>query len=65
MCEETIVWHETGDPEVLHFSRPNGWNCLINFEGDDYLIPAGEFLLSSSPITDGKLSAGVTVWIKR
>jgi len=65
MCEETIQWHETGDPEVLHFSRPNGWNCLINFEGGDYVIPAGEFLLSSWPITDGKLSAGVTVWIKR
>ena len=65
ICEELITWHETNDSEVLHFSRPNGWNCLINFEGSDYLIPQGEVLLSSAPITDGRLQAGTTVWIKR
>ena len=65
VCEELITWHETGNAEVLHFSRPNGWNCLINFEGSDYVIPQGEILLSSAPITGGMLPAGTTVWIKR
>lgn len=65
MCDESMTWHETGDSEVLHFSRPNGWNCLINFEGDDYSIPEGEILLSSTPIVDRRLRAGSTVWIRR
>ncbi len=65
MCEESMTWHETGDPEVLHFSRPNGWNCLINFEGDDYLIPNGDIILSSTPIVKGRLPAGSTLWIQR
>ncbi len=63
-AEEEITWHETTDKEVLHFSRPNGWQCLINFRGAPYALPAGEFLVSSKPLVNGKLPAGTTIWLK-
>ena len=63
-CGEEITWHETKSPDVLHFSRPNGWNCITNFKGGKYLIPTGEVLLASSPLTDGKIEAGTTVWFR-
>lgn len=64
ICEESINWYETNNPEVLHYSRANGWHCITNFEGDDFQLPEGELLISSAPIDDGKLSAGMTVWLK-
>ena len=63
-CAEEITWHQTSSEDVLHFSRPNGWNCITNFKAHKYSIPAGEVILSSSPIVDGKISAGTTVWFK-
>jgi alpha-glucosidase len=63
-CAEEITWHQTSSEDVLHFSRPNGWNCITNFKAHKYSIPAGEVILSSSPIVDGKISAGTTVWLK-
>lgn len=61
---EEIEWHETTDKEVLHFSRPNGWHCLTNFRGAAYELPAGEVLVSSQALIDGKLPAGTTVWLR-
>lgn len=63
-CAEEITWHQTSSEDVLHFSRPNGWNCITNFKAHKYSIPAGEVILASSPIVDGKISAGTTVWFK-
>ena len=63
-CAEEITWHQTSSEDVLHFSRPNGWNCITNFKAHKYSLPAGEVILSSSPIVDGKISAGTTVWFK-
>jgi len=63
-CAEEITWHQTSSEDVLHFSRPNGWNCITNFKAHKYSIPAGEVILASTPIVDGKISAGTTVWFK-
>ena len=63
--EEKYEWHETGDPEVLHFSRPNGWHCIHNFEGKPFSLPAGEIILQSAPFVDGKLGPATTVWLKK
>jgi alpha-glucosidase len=68
-CAEEITWHETTNTEVLHFSRPNGWNCIINFKGGKYPMPAGviekgQVLLSTQPLVDGKIPAATTVWFK-
>jgi alpha-glucosidase len=63
-CAEEITWHKTTSKDVLHFSRPNGWNCITNFKGGKYTMPAGEILISSQPVVAGKISAGTTVWFK-
>ncbi len=63
-CEEEITWHKTTREDVLHFSRPNGWNCITNFKGGKYPMPKGEVLLTTQPLVDGKIPAGTTVWFK-
>jgi alpha-glucosidase len=63
-CAEEITWHETTSDDVLHFSRPNGWNCITNFKASKYPMPAGEIILASSPLLNGKIAAGTTVWFK-
>jgi alpha-glucosidase len=67
--DETITWHVTTREDVLHFSRANGWNCITNFKGGTYPMPAGvvekgQVLLSTQPLVDGKIPAGSTVWFK-
>jgi alpha-glucosidase len=62
--EEQLMWHETKNKEVLHFSRPGGWNCMINFRGHAHKFEAKEILHSSAPIVDFTLPAGTTVWFK-
>jgi alpha-glucosidase len=64
ITEESITWHETSDKEVLHFSRPNGWHCIINFNGANFPMPAGEILISSAPLAENSISAGTAVWFK-
>ena len=61
---EEFEWIKTGDPQVLHFSRKNGWRCLINFDGADFTLPKGEILHSSSPLKGRKLPKNTTVWLK-
>ena len=63
--KEEIKWHKTSDVSVLHFSRPNGWNCITNFRAQEYTMPKGEILLSSKPLVNGKIPAGTTVWFKK
>ena len=63
-CEEEITWHTTTRDDVLHFSRPNGWNCITNFKGGKYPMPKGQVLLSTQPLVDGKIPSGTTVWFK-
>jgi alpha-glucosidase len=63
-CAEEITWHETTSEDVLHFSRPNGWNCITNFRASKYPMPAGEIILASSPLIDGKIAAGTSIWFK-
>ncbi len=63
-CAEEITWHERTSEDVLHFSRPNGWNCITNFRASKYPMPPGEIILASSPLIDGKIAAGTTTWFK-
>jgi alpha-glucosidase len=63
--KEEIKWHKTSDVSVLHFSRPNGWNCITNFRAQEYTMPKGEILISSKPLVNGKIPAGTTVWFKK
>jgi alpha-glucosidase len=61
---EELRWIKTSSVQVLHFSRPNGWQCITNFNGKPYKLPAGEVLLASGPIVGGKVPSNTTVWFK-
>lgn len=61
---EELEWSETGSPDVLHFSRPGGWQSVTNFGDTAVELPAGTVLLSSSPLQDGKLPANSTAWLR-
>ena len=78
VAAEEMQWHETGDANVLHFSRPNGWHCITNFgRGHFDLTGKGEILHSSAPLaqagiylihgveTQGNdLPPATTVWLR-
>lgn len=51
-------------PKVLHFTRPNGWQCVTNFGNKPVKLPAGKVLATSKALVDGKLPANATAWIK-
>ena len=66
IAPEDMTWHETGDAQVLHFSRPNGWNCITNFGRNYYNFDgAGEVIHSSGPLAkSGDLPPATTVWLR-
>ena len=78
VAPEEMQWHETGDANVLHFSRPNGWHCITNFgRGHFDLTGKGEILHSSAPLAQAgiflihgvetrgnDLPPATTVWLK-
>ena len=63
---EEMTWHETGDANVLHFSRPNGWHCITNFGRNPYnFAGAGEIIHASGPLGKaGDLPPATTVWLQ-
>jgi len=61
---EEMQWHETGDPNVLHFSRPNGWHCLTNFGQSPIALPPElKVIHASQPLTGSVLTGATTVWM--
>jgi len=77
IAQEEITWHETGDANVLHFSRPNGWHCITNFGRNYYnlggigevihssgpLAQAGVYLVHGVETTGNELPPATTVWV--
>lgn len=61
--EEALAWVETGDPDVVHFTRPGGWHCVTNFGTEGVPLPAGTVRLSSAPLEAGRLPGETTVWL--
>ena len=57
-----IEWVDLGK-EVLAFTRPGHFFCAVNF-GAEVDLPEGEVLVSSAPITNGKLPKDVAVWMR-
>ncbi|MDR1450276.1 MAG: glycoside hydrolase family 13 protein [Propionibacteriaceae bacterium] len=49
---------------ALHFRRPGGWHCLVNFTAPPFPLPAGEVLTASGPLPDDKLPEATTVWLR-
>ena len=59
---ESLEWIPAA-PEVLHFSRPNGWEVVTNFGTQPVPLPAGEIILASGPVGD-VLPGETTVWLR-
>jgi alpha-glucosidase len=57
-----MTWVDSG-PDVLHFERPGGWQCITNFASEPVALPPGHLVLSSDPIADGKLPQDTTAWL--
>ena len=62
--EEELHWLPTKSVEVLHFARPNGWHCIMNFNSKPYKMPKGEILISSGPLKAGKIPPNTTIWFR-
>ncbi|MDR2895893.1 MAG: glycoside hydrolase family 13 protein [Propionibacteriaceae bacterium] len=67
---ESLEWIETGDPQLLHFRRPGGWQVAMNFADQARPLPlAGQSIsLSSWPgietaVVEGKDDLAVGHWI--
>jgi len=60
---EQLQWVETGNPAVLHFRRPNGWEVVTNFGAESYALPRRDAVLASETLDDdGVLPGDTTVW---
>ena len=61
---EELEWLETGSADVLHFSRPGGWQSVTNFGDEAVELPAGTVLVSSGPLDGSLLPANTTAWLR-
>ncbi len=60
---EQLTWVSTGRDDVLHFVRPNGWQCVTNFGATPYELPAGVVRVASAPVEGGLLAPESSVWL--
>jgi alpha-glucosidase len=58
-----LAWVDS-EPSVLLFERGAGVRCVTNFVAEPIALPAGEVLLSSAPLADGRLPGATTVWLR-
>jgi alpha-glucosidase len=60
----TMSWRASG-PDILHFERPGGWQCITNLGADPIELPPGELVLASGPIADRTLRQDTAAWLVR
>ena len=62
---EELEWVSAGG-DVLHFARPGGWHCAMNFGTEPVPLPDGQVVLSTAtePVV-GQLPGETTVWLTR
>jgi alpha-glucosidase len=59
----TLEWLERG-PQRLVFRRQSGLICAVNFGPIPAGLPAGDVLITSGPIDDGRLPTDTAAWIR-
>ena len=59
---DSLEWLDLGD-NVIGLKRDN-WISVTNFGEADVELPAGELLLSSAELVDGKLPGSSTAWLR-
>ncbi|MGC4942390.1 glycoside hydrolase family 13 protein [Kribbella sp. DT2] len=62
--EGRLAWDDDAPAGVLSFTRDPGFRCVVNLGGSPIELPAGEVLLASEPLLEGKLPVDATVWLK-
>ncbi|MFJ8541563.1 glycoside hydrolase family 13 protein [Streptomyces sp. NPDC093586] len=62
---ESLAWADDVPPGVLQFDRSEGWRCVTNLSGAPVDLPAGEVVLTSVPLEDGRLGPDTTAWLVR
>jgi alpha-glucosidase len=60
---EQLTWVETGRPDVLWFTRPNGWSVITNFGSEPYEIDSADFVLASADAPLGVVPGESTLWV--
>ncbi|NUT32273.1 MAG: DUF3459 domain-containing protein, partial [Hamadaea sp.] len=59
-----MTWRDSAD-DVLAFTRPGGFTCVVNLSGDAVDLPAhDEILLASGPLPGGSLPPDTAVWLR-
>jgi alpha-glucosidase len=58
-----LEWIERGNHRLV-FRRHTGLVCVVNFGPNPADLPAGEVLLSSGPLEDGRLPADTAAWVR-
>ncbi len=60
---EDLEWISTGDPEVLHYRRPNGWEVITNFGAEPYPLEGVNVAIASTGMEEEVLPSEATVWL--
>ncbi|GAA0257106.1 glycoside hydrolase family 13 protein [Cryptosporangium japonicum] len=57
-----LRWLESS-PDVLTFARDSGGTCTVNLSSTPVPLPPGEVILTSAPLTDGRLPSDAAAWV--
>ncbi|MDR2454846.1 MAG: glycoside hydrolase family 13 protein [Bifidobacteriaceae bacterium] len=57
-----LVWLDA-PAGALRFAR-GGWQCVANFTAAPFALPAGDLLLTSAPLEDGRLGPATCAWLR-
>jgi alpha-glucosidase len=61
---EDFAWGALDGGDVIDFDRGNGWRSITNFGASPVELPAGEVVVVSSALVDGKLDTDSTAWVR-
>jgi alpha-glucosidase len=62
-ADDELTWC-SDDHRLLHFSRSNGWQCLVNFGAEPVALPRGRVLLTTAPLDVDGLPTDAAAWIR-
>jgi len=63
LTTESLEWAAPESEPVLHFTRPNGWQTVVNFGCDPVALPPGRVVLASAVLDADRLPAEAAAWI--
>lgn len=62
-AKDCVQWLPS-PPDVLHFRRSDGWECVVNFGARSVPLPPGEVLLRSEKAPGSDLAANAAAWLR-